>query len=200
MYTIDYTKTELLINSIIAVAAVVGMVISLGVVGWQLRHQNRIETKKVEQEYLREVLRLLDKPLDLALSNVMEVDYLRTAKSPAVQSAELLHDARPELMMQSRDAYQEFTNIAATITTILPACRRERGLKQSNDTAYNALAIPLGQLVEVYEQLSVRYGNTAELVKVGLNDFLADSTQQAAMGLIVQVRHAASQLMAQLYS
>ena len=200
MYAIDYTKTELLINSIIAAAAVVGMVISLGVVAWQLRHQSRIETKNVEQEYLRELLRLLDKPLDLALSNVMEVDYLRAAKSPAMQSAESLHLARPELMLQSRDAYQEFTNSAATIITILPACRRQRGLKANNDAAYDALAAPLAKLVEAYEPLSVRYGNTAELVKVGLNDFLADPRQAAALKLVAEVRHAASQLMAQLYT
>jgi hypothetical protein len=200
MYAIDYTETELLINSIIAIAAVIGMVISLGVVAWQFRHQSRIETKNVEQQYLRELLRLLDKPLDLALSNVMECDYLRATKSPAMQSAELLHQARPELMLQSRDAYQEFTNSAASIITVLPACRRQRGLKKGSDAAYEALAAPLWKLVEAYEQLSIRYGNTAELVKVGLNDFLADQRQIDAKDLLVQVRHAASQLLAQLYS
>ena len=60
MLAIDIPRTELLVNSIIAATAVLGMLISLGTVAWQLRHQNQLESKRVEQDQLHQLLAALD--------------------------------------------------------------------------------------------------------------------------------------------
>lgn len=200
MYEIDIERSQLLVNIIIAAAAVIGIVASLIAVWRQLRHQADLETKKLEQEYLRELLSVIDKPLDLALSNVMEVDYIRASEPRLLVTAESLHKSRPHLMTDWRNAYQTFTNTASTLTTVLPACRRQRGIDKYSDTLYKRLYDPLIKLVEAYEQLGKTYGNTATLINLNIDHFLADPHQREANDLIIRVRKFGSDLLADLYA
>ena len=196
---VDIQRTELLINSVIAAVAVIALVISIGTVAWQLRHQYRLESKKVEHEYVRDLLAAIDKPLDVALANVVEVDYLRGTDRAAVQSAEALHRARPTLMAEMRDAYQRFANVASTIMTILPACRRRRGIASDTDDSYNRLNDSLVKLVNAHGEVASKYGNTAQLVHVTMADFESDVLITNTTELVSGVRRYACALLAELY-
>ncbi len=200
IYELDIERSQLLVNVIIAAAAVIGIVASILAIWRQLRHQAELETKKLEQEYVRELLSVLDKPLDLALSNVMEVDYIRASEPGVLATAESLHRSRPHLMTDWRNAYQTLTNTASTLTTVLPACRRQRGIGKDEDSAYKRLYDPLIKLVEAYDQLGRTYGNTATLIHLNVDHFLADHHQKEANDLVIRVRKYGSDLLAELYA
>jgi hypothetical protein len=200
MFEMDLPRTELLVNSIIAITAVVGVLFSLGTVAWQVRKQHRLESKRVEEEYARELLRVIDRPLDLALSNLSEVDYLRAADPQVLGSAEALHRARPNLMADIRNAYQQFTNVASTIVTILPASRTRRGIKKENDLTYQALNRDLTILIDRYGDLVAKYGSTDKLIHLGLDDYGKDPLIKDIVNkTLPAVRYYASVLLAELY-
>ena len=200
MYEIDFPRTELLVNSIIAATAVLGMLISMGTVAWQLRHQNQLESKGVEQDQLKQLLAVLDEPLDACLGNVMDVDFLRATNPPALTSPQALHQAQPTLVTGFRSAFQRFTNIATTLTTVVPQCRRRRGINPAADAPYLTLQNALGDLVTAYDQLGSRYANVAHLINLSMNHWMLDPLQQNALNLVTAVRHHASVLLASLHA
>jgi len=199
MFDLDLPRSELLVNSIIASAAVLGMIISMGTVAWQLRHQNQLESRRVEQDQLNQLLHVLDDPLDACLVNVMDVDFLRATNPPALASPLALFQAQPTLVTNFRSAFQRFTNIATTLITVIPQCRKRRGIRPPNDVDYENLRVAVETLVNLYNQLGSRYANVQHLVNLGMNAWLADPLQQNTLNSVTAARHHASVLLASLY-
>jgi len=199
MFELDIPRTELLVNSIIAATAVLGMIVSVSIVGRQLRHQNRLESKNIEKKQLHELLSVLDKPLDACAANAMDVDFLRATNPAALASAQALYQAQPALVVTFRVAFQHFTNVATTTTTIVPQCRRLRGINPATDVRYHSLETELTNLVTAYQQLGVKWANVNTLLRLGRAQWMNDPLQQNALSSVAAVRHYASALVASLY-
>ncbi len=200
MSHIDVPRTQLLISSIIATIAVVGNLVSIAMVSWQIRHRNQLETKKVEQDQINHLLAALDKPLDVALANIMDVEFLRGTDPSVLKSAESLFKARPGLVSEFRSAYQAFTNVASSVITVLPACRKRRGAAKAVDSQMKAFEKLLEELVENYNELGLRYANTAQLIVLRMVDWEKDPLQDQAFSLVAAVRHTSSAFLAELYA
>lgn len=200
MNSIDVPHTQLLISSIIATIAVVGNLVSIVMVSWQIRHRNQLEIKKVEQDQINHLLATLDKPLDVALANIMDVAFLRATEPSLCSTPESLFKAHPALVTVFRSAYQEFTNVASSVITVLPACRKRRGAAKAVDTQMKELEKLLQELVETYNDLGLRYANADHLVLLGMVDWEKDPLQDRAFNQVAGVRHMASAFLAELYA
>src|SRR5207253_545300 len=91
-----------------------------------------------------------------------------------------------------RSAFQRFTNIATTLTTVIPQCRRQRGIRPPNDVDYENLRVAVEKLVNLYNQLGSRYANVQHLINLGMNAWLADPLQQNTLNSVTAARHHAS--------
>jgi hypothetical protein len=199
-FEIDVPRTQLLVTAIVGGVALLAAIASNISVARQLKHQRRLESKKVEQAHVLEVMRILDKPFDLCLSNVIEVEYLRVLDPQLLATPESFQRARPAIIADTRNAYQDFSNAASTSITLLPACRRARGLDLAHDTTYQTFASNLESLIHACADLCARYGNAKYLIEANLEAFEGDPLVRQNRELLASVRHAASVLLASLYS
>ena len=200
MQNIDVTNTTLILNAILAVTAVMTIVLSAIFLWWQLRHQRQFEIRRLQQQYIMQMLEAIARPQRVAEGNVIEAVYVRTSSLGGVLDHWLqLQEARPDLSQRARDVVTDFYIAKDTFAAIIPACSTSVQPSKEFNKAFDAAKAELAALENAYVALMRKFGVPSHLVSTTVDELFDDPNYVECDRLIRTSRGALAAMLVATY-
>ena len=116
-----------------AAAAIIGLLAiwySVRAVGWQLRHQNELDAKHLEQELLLRIMDLAEVPYNASLDHLSDIITWRLSGGPGKNPQFLAEAARKVL-----EAHRQLSTATASAGAVLRRSRKRRFPRGTHDRA-----------------------------------------------------------------